>query len=216
MPVITIAQQKGGAGKTTLVAQLAAALASSGARVALLDIDPQKSLSAWHARRKDRIAAAAAGHDLGIDLEESAGWKLGAALDRLQKSHDWVLVDSPPHAETEARQAVRAADLVLVPLQPSPLDLWATQPTLDLAAAEKRIARLVLNRLPPRGKLLDSIRAEIAKGTTPALEAALGNRSAFAHSMGAGLGVTEYEPRGQAAEETRALAAEISRLLGRR
>ena len=73
MPVITIAQQKGGAGKTTLVAQLAAALASGGARVALLDIDPQKSLSAWHARRKDRIAAAAAGHDLGIDLEESAG-----------------------------------------------------------------------------------------------------------------------------------------------
>jgi len=211
MPVITIAQQKGGAGKTTLAAQLAAALAGGGARVALLDIDPQKSLSAWHARRKDRIAAAAA----GIDLEESAGWKLGTALDRLQKSHAWVLVDSPPHAETEARQAVRAADLVLVPLQPSPLDLWATQPTLDLAAAEKRMARLVLNRLPPRGKLLESIRAEVARGTTPALEAGLGNRSAFAHSMGAGLGVTEYEPRGQAAEEMRQLAAEIARLLGR-
>jgi chromosome partitioning protein len=211
MPVITIAQQKGGAGKTTLVAQLGAALAAGGVKVALLDIDPQKSLTAWHARRKDRLAAAAA----GIDLEESAGWKLSSALDRLKRSHAWVLVDSPPHAETEARQAVRAADLVLVPLQPSPLDLWATQPTLDLAAAEKRVARLVLNRLPPRGKLLDSIRAEVAKGSTAALDAALGNRSAFAHSMGAGLGVTEYEPRGQAADELRALAAEIARLLGK-
>jgi chromosome partitioning protein len=209
MPVITIAQQKGGAGKTTLAAQLGAALAGTGARVALLDIDPQKSLSAWHARRKERLSAAAA----GIDLEESAGWKLGAALDRLKKSHAWVLVDSPPHAETEARQAVRAADLVLVPLQPSPLDLWATQPTLDLATAEKRAVRLVLNRIPARGKLLDSIRADIGKGTTPALAAALGNRSAFAHSMGAGLGVTEYEPRGQAAEEMRALATEIARML---
>ncbi|MCC7281340.1 MAG: ParA family protein [Acetobacteraceae bacterium] len=214
MPVITIAQQKGGAGKTTLAAQLAAALAGGGKRVALLDIDPQKSLSAWHARRKDRIAAAAAGHDLGIELEESAGWKLGAALDRLRKSHDWVLVDSPPHAETEARQAVRAADLVLVPLQPSPLDLWATQPTLDLAAAERRTARLVLNRISARGKLLETVRGEIAKGELPALAAALGNRSAFAHSMGAGLGVTEYEPRGQAAQETRELAAEIAKLLG--
>ncbi len=209
MPVITIAQQKGGAGKTTLAAQLAAALATSG-RVALLDIDPQKSLSAWHARRKERIAAAAA----GIDLEESSGWKLSSALDRLKRSHQWVLVDSPPHAETESRQAVRAADLVLVPLQPSPLDLWATQPTLDLAAAERRTARLVLNRIAPRGRLLEAIRAEITKGSTPALESALGNRSAFAHSMGAGLGVTEFEPRGQAAAEMRALADEIARLLG--
>lgn len=210
MPVITIAQQKGGAGKTTLAAQLAAAL-SAGGRVALIDIDPQKSLTAWHARRKDRLSAAAA----GIDLEESAGWKLAAALDRLKRSHAWVLVDSPPHAETEARQAVRAADLVLVPLQPSPLDLWATQPTLDLAKAEKRAVRLVLNRTPPRGRLLEEVRAEVARGAAPALETALGNRSAFAHSMGAGLGVTEYEPRGMAAAELRALAAEIERLLGR-
>jgi chromosome partitioning protein len=207
MPVITIAQQKGGAGKTTLAAQLAAALAPSG-RVVLLDIDPQKSLSAWHARRRDRLGAAAA----GIELEESSGWKLATALDRLKRDAAWVIVDSPPHAETEARQAVRAADLVLVPLQPSPLDLWATQPTLDLAAAEKRPARLVLNRLPPRGRLLDQVRAELGKARLAALDAALGNRSAFAHSMGAGLGVTEFEPRGQAAAELRALADEIARL----
>jgi chromosome partitioning protein len=207
MPVITIAQQKGGAGKTTLAAQLAAALAPAG-RVVLLDIDPQKSLTAWHARRKDRLGAAAA----GIDLEESAGWKLAAALDRLRRDAAWVIVDSPPHAETEARQAVRGADLVLVPLQPSPLDLWATQPTLDLAAAEKRAVRLVLNRIAPRGKLLDQVRAEVARGKVAALEAALGNRSAFAHSMGAGLGVTEFEPRGQAAAELRALADEITKL----
>lgn len=210
MPVITIAQQKGGAGKTTLAAQLGTALATGGERVALVDIDPQKSLTAWHARRKDRLAAAAA----GIDLEESAGWKLPAALERLQQSHRWVLVDSPPHAETEARQAVRAADLVLVPLQPSPLDLWATQPTLDLAARERRLARLVLNRIAPRGRLLESVRAAIALGDVPALAVALGNRSAFAHSMGEGLGVTEFQPRSQAAGEILALAEEITRLLG--
>jgi chromosome partitioning protein len=209
MPVITIAQQKGGAGKTTLAAQLAVALAEAGGRVGLLDIDPQKSLTGWHARRKDRLGAAAA----GIALEESSGWKLAAVLDRLRRDAAWVIVDSPPHAETEARQAVRAADLVLVPLQPSPLDLWATGPTLDLARAEKRAARLVLNRVPTRGRLLDALRAEIGKGATPPTDATLGNRSAFAHSMGAGLAVTELEPRGQAAAELRALAAEIARLV---
>lgn len=210
MPVITVAQQKGGAGKTTLVAQLAAHLAGEGAKVAVLDIDPQQSLTRWHARRKEALKAASA----GLDFAESSGWKLAAAVEKLKRNHDWVLIDSPPHAETEARQAVRAADLVLVPLQPSPLDLWATQPTLNLALSEQRQARVVLNRMPPRGRLVDTLRAEIQRASMPAAEATLGNRSAFAHAMTEGLGVTEWEPRGTAADEVRALAAELRKLLG--
>jgi chromosome partitioning protein len=210
MPVITVAQQKGGAGKTTLVAQLAAHLAQAGQKVAVLDIDPQQSLTRWHARRKDSLKAAAA----GLHFAESSGWKLGTALDRLKRSHDWVLIDSPPHAETEARQAVRAADLVLVPLQPSPLDLWATQPTLNLALSEQRQARVVLNRVASRGKLLDTLKREIDRASMPAATASLGNRSAFAHAMSEGLGVTEWEPRGVAADEIRALGDELRKLLG--
>jgi chromosome partitioning protein len=211
MPVITVAQQKGGAGKTTLVAQLAAHLAKAGQKVAVLDIDPQQSLTRWHARRKDALKAASA----GLHFAESSGWKLATAVEKLKRSHDWVLIDSPPHAETEARQAVRAADLVLVPLQPSPLDLWATQPTLNLALAEQRQARVVLNRVASRGKLLDTLRREIERAAMPSATASLGNRSAFAHAMSEGLGVTEWEPRGVAAEEIRALADELRALLGK-
>lgn len=207
--VVTVAQQKGGAGKTTLVAQLAAALAA-GRRVAVLDIDPQGSLTRWHAARKTALKAAAA----GLTFADTAGWRLGAELERLKHAHDLVLIDSPPHAETEARLALRASDLVLVPLQPSPLDLWATRPTLDLAAAEKREARVVLNRAPARGRLLEATQAALAKEGTPLLDAALGNRSAFAMAMAAGLGVTESAPKGLAAEEVRGLAAALRPWIG--
>ncbi len=208
--VVTVAQQKGGAGKTTLVAQLSAALAATR-RVAALDIDPQGSLMRWHTARKAALRAAAS----GLTVAECAGWRLASEIDRLSRQHDIVLIDSPPHAETEARLAVRVADLVLVPLQPSPLDLWATRPTLDLAEAEKRPARIVLNRAPARGRLLEATRAALAEGPTPVLDAALGNRSAFAMAMAAGLGVTESAPKGAAAAEVRALVDTLSPWLER-
>jgi chromosome partitioning protein len=103
---------------------------------------------------------------------------------------------------------------VLVPLQPSPLDLWATRPTLDLAAAEKREVRVVLNRAPARGRLLDATEAALAREGAPLLAARLGNRSAFAMAMAAGLGVTESAPKGLAAEEVRSLAAALKPWIG--
>ncbi|MDW8445298.1 MAG: ParA family partition ATPase [Acetobacteraceae bacterium] len=207
--VVTVAQQKGGAGKTTLVAQLAAALAATR-RVAALDVDPQASLMRWHAARKTALTAAAA----GLTVADCAGWRLAGEIARLGRSHDVVLIDSPPHAETEARLAVRAADLVLVPVQPSPLDLWATAPTLAMAAAERKPVRVVLNRAPARGRLLEATRAELARAEAPVLDAALGNRSAFAKAMQKGLGVTESAPKGLAAQEVRTLVAELSDWLG--
>ena len=87
--VITVAQQKGGTGKTTLAANLAAALASSR-RVALLDIDPQKSLARWHDLRRARLQEAAA-----LTFSDVSGWRLAAELDRLKQGHDVVLVEFP-------------------------------------------------------------------------------------------------------------------------
>jgi chromosome partitioning protein len=70
-------------------------------------------------------------------------------------SVDLVVIDAPPHAETEARIAVRAARLVVVPVQPSPLDLWATAETLKMAQDERRRSLVVLNRVPPRSRLTE-------------------------------------------------------------
>jgi chromosome partitioning protein len=207
--IVTVAQQKGGAGKTTLVIQLATALAGNGRRVAVVDIDPQGSLTNWMRLREHR----------GGDLPELrfamvGGWRLAVELDRLRREQDLILVDSPPHAESEAKVAIRAADLVLVPCQPSLLDVWASKPTVELAARERRRAALVLNRVPPRGRAIDEAKEAIAELACPALDAHLGNRQAFVGSVARGLGAVEADPRSLAADEARALAAEVARRLG--
>ena len=203
--VITVAQQKGGAGKSTLAANLAVAFAE-GARVAVLDIDPQRSLARWHGLRGARAP--------GVTLSEVSGWRLPAEIERLRREHDVLIVDSPPQVETDAKIAVRAADLVLVPLQPSPPDLWAAEGTLALARAEKRRAVLLLNRAPASGSLRAGVEAEIARQSHTVLAATLGNRVGFAGAFARGLGVTETAPRSVAASELRAVLAEIRRMLG--
>jgi len=203
--VITVAQQKGGAGKTTLVANLAVAFAASG-RVALLDIDPQRSLSRWHAIRAGKPGRAE------LHLSEVAGWRLAAELERLRKSHDVVLIDSPPQIETDARLAIRGADLVIVPVQPSLPDLWAAEGTLKLAAAEKRKVRIVLNRTPASGKLRDLVIGQIAKHDYPMFATTLGNRVGLATAFADGLGILETSGKSVAARELRELVAEIEAL----
>jgi len=203
--IITIAQQKGGAGKTTLAAHLALTWAAMGRRVSVIDIDPQASLSGWFQLRKRLRGDAAA----EIEVAAITGWRVNAEVERQARSHDIVLIDSPPHAATEARLAVRAASLVLVPVQPSPMDLWATRATLDLARAERVPALVALNRVPARANLTELMMAEFAALGVPLARAQIGNRVALAASLATGEGIGEAAPGSRAAEEIAALAAEI-------
>jgi chromosome partitioning protein len=203
--VITVAQQKGGAGKTTVAAHIAVALAQKGNRVAIIDIDPQGSLGYWHRVREEKFGE---GYT-GLTFVSLSGWRVGSEVSRLRKQCDFIIIDSPPHTETEARTAIRSADMIVVPVQPSPTDLWATKATLDLARAEKLPVKVVLNRVPPNSRLAQTIAAELPE----LADTVLGNRVLFASSLMEGRTATEMEPNSTAAQEIKALVKEITAVL---
>ena len=202
--VITIAQQKGGAGKTTVAVHLAVALAQKGNRVGILDIDPQGSLSHWHSIREKRFGE---GYS-GLTHLAVSGWRVASEVSRMRKHCDFIIVDSPPHTETEARTAIRSADLIIIPVQPSPTDLWATKPTLELAKAEKVPVKVLLNRVPANSKLA----VKIAEELPDLAETTLGNRVLFASSILEGRAATEADPASVAALEIKSLVKEITDL----
>lgn len=209
--VILLAQQKGGAGKTTLLTQLAAECAGSGAGVAILDLDPQRSTTGWFRERMARL-----GHGGGIDLLESAEWRARGDIEKAAKTADWVFVDAPGSADTLGRIAMRAADLALIPCQPSMADVWASEATLEMARREKLAHAVVLNRVPPRGRAADEAAARLARSGAAIVDARLGQRSAYVEAFMRGAGVSELPRAGKAAAEVAALMRAVEELLGGR
>ena len=201
--VITVAQQKGGAGKTTLAVQLAATLMSQGYSVATLDIDPQASLTQWYTQRTATLR-----DKNQLVHSPAAGWRLPTEVDRLAREFDVVIIDSPPHTQTEAKTAIRSANLVLIPVQPSPVDIWATKPTLQLAATERVPVLLVLNRVPKRTKLAAAMQDKLGEYGAAIAETQLSSRIRYAESMQHGLGVVEMNSN-PAIPEIQALCEEI-------
>jgi chromosome partitioning protein len=207
--IITIAQRKGGAGKTTLAAHLGVALASAGRVVGLIDTDPQASLAIWHERREQRL-----GHgETGLDFAAVTGWRAAAEIAGRARDCDIVLIDSAASTDMETRSAIRCAGLVLVPVQPSPVDLWATLPTLDIAEQEGVPALLVLNRVPPRARLNASMRERLAEYDVGLATTGIGNRVALAAAFAEGKGVAESAEATLAAAEIASLANEVLQLL---
>jgi chromosome partitioning protein len=138
--IITFAQQKGGAGKTTVLAHLAAAWAEEGKRVALIDLDPQRSLTRWAGLRADPR----------MDLIESKDYRAASDMKAASRTHDYVLIDCPGAASNMLDAAVRESDLVVAPCQPSVMDVWATASVIETTRKLKRPLKILINRVPAR------------------------------------------------------------------
>lgn len=205
---VLFVQQKGGAGKTLLLTQLAVHRAATGARVALIDLDPQRSTAAWFAERKRRLG------EPGMTLQESAEWRAASDMREAARAADWVLVDAPGSADTLGRGAMRAADFALIPCQPAMVDVWASRATLEMARREKLAHAVVMNRFPPRGRAAEEAAAAMAEAGAPVLDPRIGARSAFAEAFMRGAGVTETARTSKAAEEIAALAEALAAALG--
>ena len=211
---VTVAQQKGGSGKTSLSAHLAVAWCDPKftlelgeprpLRVIALDLDPQESLTRWFEVRGRRGEGVG-----GLEVRRAAGWRLTSEILRAKREADIIVLDLPPGCDSSCAAAIRSADLCVVPLQLSPMDLWATSPTIDLARRAGVPALLVLNRVPARARLNDEVIAAAKGANWPLATATLGNRILFAESLMSGRGVTEESPSSLAAAELRLLAREI-------
>jgi chromosome partitioning protein len=204
MRTIAFLTQKGGAGKTTLAASLAVAAAQAGERVIALDLDPQASLARWGERR---VALKTPCNVMVEPLERDRLQRLHAILDGLAGAGFTLAVFDTAGADGPAvRLVTEAADLCLLPARPTRLDVEATAATFRAVFLAKRKAAFVLNQCPPT---YHSSRAgDAAKGLTALgvlAEPMLSARMDYQDAIAAGLGVTEYERGGRAAQEIKAL-----------
>ncbi|MBW4523389.1 MAG: ParA family protein [Scytolyngbya sp. HA4215-MV1] len=212
MAVITFASQKGGSGKSTLCIHLAGAIALAMRKVLVVDADPQASASNWLAVRQTEdkppfevmTMTSADLHTLVMGMTE----------------YDHILIDSPPRVSALARSAILASDLVLIPVQPSSFDVWASSETAQLIKEAREfkpdlLAAFVLNRKVARTAIADDVIELLKEFDLPVLKTAIGQRIAFAESS-AGYTVFETTPNGAAAKEIKAMSKDVLKLLGMR
>lgn len=206
--IITITQQKGGSGKTTIAAHLAVASALfHKKKVAIVDTDPQGSLGRWFMTRME------AGISPEMGFRTASAWGARYEAQSLAKDHDLVIIDTPPKLGIDGRPAIETANLVLVPVAASPVDLWATEPTVEMTKASKKPLLMVLNRINARAKVTADIEQALKEMDVQSAKQALGSRVVFAASMGDGLTAMEAQSSSAASQEAKALAAEVIKRL---
>jgi chromosome partitioning protein len=208
MPVLAVLNQKGGVGKTTLAISTAAGLAEQGRRVLLIDADSQGSALDWKAARGDLPSFPVVGLPRDTIHRE---------IRTLANGYDWVVIDGPPRISTVAKSAIAASGIVVIPVQPSPYDVWAARDTVDLIAEARvvkdgLIALFAVNRRIVGTAIGRDVEKALADYPIAVLQAAICQRVAFAESAAAGKTVLETEPSGLAAGEVRDLVAEIVKI----
>ena len=208
MPVISLLNQKGGVGKTTLSVHLAMALATDQ-KVLLVDADPQSSALDWSAQRDAQSAPV---HFPVIGLPNGT---LHRELAAISPDYEWIVIDGPPRGTKIARSAIVASDFVVIPVQPAPFDIWATEDVVSILSECEPIkpdllTRFLINRSFPNTILSGEIRDALADYPhIQHFEVTIHNRQEYAKATRQGLTVLETSPQGPASAEIRAWVAEI-------
>jgi chromosome partitioning protein len=209
MPVISLLNQKGGVGKTTLAIHIADAFTRRKQKVLLVDADPQASALDWAAARQGEPRFPV------IGLPKASIHK---ELPVIAKGFDWVILDGPPRVYDVARSAIMASDAVFIPVQPSPYDVWAANEILELFkdsdVYRPEVKRaFIINRKIANTAIGRDVNSALAEYAPPVLKSAVCQRVSFADSATLGKTVFDNDPEGQAAKEIMALVKEVERFL---
>jgi len=203
--IIAVLNQKGGVGKTTLAVHIAAALAMQGARGLLVDAEPQGSARDWAAARTSVPLFPVVGLDRPTIHRD---------LPQIAQDYDHVIIDGAPRMTDLTRSAMLAARLVLIPVQPSPYDVWACAEAVDILKeasvfTEKMKSVFVINRKIANTAIGRDVADALATYELPVLKTTVAQRIAFAEAATSGSTVLETEPQSLAAREIEALVREV-------
>ena len=203
--VITISQQKGGTGKTTLAVHLALAFIKyHNLKVAIIDTDPQGSLGKWFMIRTEKKVSSE-----NLTFKTASLWGAQYESKTLKNDHDIVIIDTPPKIESDARPSIEAADLVLIPMAASHVDFWATGAIVDIAKKANKKILVQINRSSQRSKLIEKTKDFIKSLDLSSTKTIIGNRQIYTSSMGEGKTAVEKQKKGNAVEEIKNLSDQI-------
>ncbi len=210
--VIAILNSKGGTGKTTLATNIGGCLHKWGYNVLIVDSDPQGTARDWHEAQPEDIDLPAV---IGIDRPT-----LGRDIQRVAKPFDFVLIDGAAKLEKMSTSALRAADFVLIPVQPSGYDIWAVGDMADAIFARREVtdgkplAAFVVSRQITGTILAREVSEALEAFELPILSARTSQRVVYAEAGQSGVTVLDLRPHGKAAGEIESITTEILRLLG--
>ena len=203
--VITISQQKGGTGKTTLAVHLAMAFIKyHNLKVAIIDTDPQGSLGKWFMIRSEKNVS-----NENLTFKTASLWGAQYESKTLKNDHDIVVIDTPPKIESDARPAIEAADLVIIPMAASHVDFWATGAIVEIAKKANKKILVQINRSSQRSKLINKTNEFIKSLDLSSTKTIIGNRQIYTSAMGEGKTAVEKQKKGSAVEEIKNLSEQI-------
>ena len=205
--IISFSNQKGGSGKTTLAVNLAVLWSNSGYKVAVIDADAQKSLAYWHGARKKYYG----NDDTGIDVYPYSTSTIIEDVKKIKRKYNIIIIDSPPSITYDTIQVLRSADRVFVPVQPSPVDLMATIPFLNLVRQERKKSTIILNRVLPRANLTYAMILRLRYAGAKIARSRISSKVIFAETYSVGRGVVDISVTSDASKEIINLGNEILR-----